>query len=548
LLRGHQDAVSCLAFTPDGKTVISGSRDGTVRLWDVAKGSERKRLSTPGYLVRSLALSGDGNRLAAGYELRLGRRQPLPRGWRGNPVRLWDLPSLKERTTRARHIGPVNALAFSRDGQTIATSSMDSDFYLWKVSDGKMLREVKPAWMPGTVVQAMSFSPTGDTLACGCSDNQVYLVDPRKPKLARLRCYRFALNPAPLAADESWPRMSGVLSLAYSGDGRSLVAGSADQAVRLWDVPTASERTFGGHRGAVSSIAVSPDGKLLASSGQDNAIRLWDARTGEQLNLLYQTPAGWDFPYFKSLAFSPDGKSLAAAAGCYVALWEVATRRLRWWTVWSADMLRFSPDGKTLLLTSPMRHDQSRLLSVRDASTGRQLRTRSEPQGGTWLSVSPGGDLAVCWTSKDQTWRLVETTGGKEVGRIGKDAGLVRSLAFSPDGKVLAGAVGAFSFRVWEARTGRELHRFTGRADGAPVALALSPNNRLLASAGRDRTVRLWNVRTGKEVTPPLTGHQALTSCLLFTPDGKRLVSGSEDGTMLVWDVTRWSRPEAKAP
>jgi WD40 repeat protein len=256
-----------------------------------------------------------------------------------------------------------------------------------------------------------------------------------------------------------------------------------------------------------------------------------------------------------------------------------------WFVKSAASAVCFSPDGKEVLLANPksgavdppqrmravIRWADARAnamygttypqqpvrlsLVVLDARTGRQLRV---VDGGPWAAchaLSPRGDLLAAWDFKTQTGRIVETTQGKEVWRIGKVPGYLGCLLFSHDGKVLAGAAGparpahgAGTFLVWDARTGREVNRFTGHADGFPAALALAPNGRWLASAGRDHTVRLWDVQTGKEVPHPFTGHQASVSCLLFTTDGKRLIAGSEDGNVLGWDVAPWTTTVMKKP
>jgi RNA polymerase sigma factor (sigma-70 family) len=548
LLRGHAGSVSSLVFTPDGKTVISGSLDGIVRLWDCSSGKERQRLPTPGYRIRSLALTRDGKLLAVGCE---GPPVSRARFAAGHPVRLWDLPSGKERPALHKHTGPVQALAFSPDGKMLASGGIDTSTALWEVTGGRLLREVRPFdWGGFGMVHALAFSPDGRTLALGCSENTVYLVDPRTGKRRHsLLSLRLGGDPLSTPDDKQWPRAGGVLALAFAPDGQTLAA-ARGHAVRLWEMASAKERDFGGHRGGVSSVIFSPDGQTVATSGWDHTVRLWDARTGKERRQVFEPKAGSPLPQNPAaLAFSPDGKTLAATTGNTARLLDLSTGK----QVWQArigspgQQVAFTANGKALALLSHA-DGAVRLL---DAGTGRVSRTvpgTSPPQA--FLALSPNARL-LAWWSPNQGGRLRETATGKEVGRFGSDKEPLHALAFSPDGAVLAAATGWPSGRptpqpiqLWDTQ-GRELRKLVGHQQGPIHALAFAPGGRLLASAGDDRTVRLWDIRTGKELAR-FTGHQAAVASLAFSPDGQRLASASDDGTVLIWDAT--ARPAPGRP
>jgi WD40 repeat protein len=515
-LRGHEKGVWAVAFTPDGKTVISGSLDCSVRLWDCATGKEKLRLRTAGQAVRALALSFDGKLLAAGCE------EPGPRP-ASHPVRLWDLPSGRERRSPVWQNGPVRALTFSHKGDRLACAGMDGSLVLWDVAAGWTRRELQPLlWKHRAafpLFQSLAFSPDGKTLACGSSDNSIYLVDPGTGEsTARLDGALLGQSPVEQAPTQ-WPRVGGILALAYAPDGKTLAAGQG-QAVRLWDMPTAVEKSFGGHRGGVCSVVFSPDGQVLASAGWDFTVRLWDARTGHHLCLLFEPPHGFRPPGVPQLAFSPDGRTVAISIDPAILLVEATTGRRRWVVRSSGqETPAFSADGKSLVLLNA----GTRKVRVLDVADGRQVRSATAVPAGTVLAMTAAGKVLSGADTRPAPDRA---------------ASPLHAQAFSPEGKLGVGAVrsGAGAvLLVWSTAQAGPPRLLPGHEKGRITALAVAPGSRLLASGGEDRGVRLWDPGTLQQVKSFPAGHQADVSCLAFSPDGKRLASGSADGTVLLW-------------
>jgi WD40 repeat protein len=274
---GHESWVSSIAVTPDGKYVVSGSVDKTVRLWDLATGKEVLRFTGHADWVWSVAVTPDGKYVVSGSG--------------DKTVRLWDLATGKEVRRLTGHEEPVMSVAVTPDGRYVVSGSRDKTVRLWDLATGQEVRRFTGHEGP---VYSVAVTPDGKHVVSGSGDNTVRLWELATGKEVR----RFTGH-----EDRVW-------SVAVTPDGKYVVSGSDDKTVRLWELATGKEvRRFTGHGGSVESVAVTPDGQYVVSGSWDNTVRLWELATGKEARRL----TGHEASVY-SVAVTPDGQYVVSGS------------------------------------------------------------------------------------------------------------------------------------------------------------------------------------------------------------------------------------------
>ena len=506
-LTGHTEPVVSVAFSPDGRRIVSGSFDKTVRIWDA---DTHQQIGAPltGHTgdVWSVAFSPDGRRIVSGSF--------------DKTVRIWDADTHQQvGDPLTGHTEQVGSVAFSPDGRRIVSGSWDGTVRIWDADTGQQVGD--PLTGHTEQVGSVAVSPDGRRIVSGSWDGTVRIWDADTGQQVG----------APLTG-----HTGDVWSVAFSPDGRRIVSGSFDKTVRIWDADTGQQvgAPLTGHTDRVGA-AVSSDGRRIVSGSRDETVRIWDADTGQQVG----APLTGHTGTVGSVAFSPDGRRIVSGSvDETVRIWDADTGQqvgapLTGHTG-AVGSVAFSPDGRRIVSGSV---DET--VRIWDADTGQQIGAPLTGHTGAVGSVafSPDGRRIVSG-SVDETVRIWDADTGQQIGApLTGHTGAVGSVAFSPDGRRIVSGSYDNTVRIWDADTGQQIGApLTGHI--SPVAsVAFSPDGRRMVSGSGDETVRIWDADTGQQVGAPLTGHTLFVWSVAFSPDGRRIVSGGLDKTVRIWDA-----------
>ncbi|MGO9171026.1 MAG: PDZ domain-containing protein [Rhodomicrobium sp.] len=552
---GHMATIRGIAFTPDGRQLVSASEDKTIRVWDLASGKTVRTIrgeSTPGPAgkVYAMALSPDGKWLAAGGWLPGTREE-------SDAIRLYEFASGKLVAPLKGHRNVVNRLAFSSDGSRLISGSSDCTAILWDTGIRAGARGTEPKLLHRLEghkddIYAVGFSPDGSRAVTGSLDHDLRLwrVDDGK-EIAHMTGH----------GDK-------VRSLAVAPDG-TIASGDVSGEIRLWDRRDGRFLRVLARQGMmVGSLSFSPDGKLLLSScGQHcNGVyggKVYDVASGKEI----VTYIGHDNVVIAT-AFSPDGRWVATGGGdgFPIHLWDPHSGKPRpgpdgkpvrlagqGQPVWAAG---FSADGRRIgwgnlfgykghnergpleqALTLPLGEGAlGAPVALGEAEAGAFRRAQAS-FGGFSLGHRKGGAYGV-----DAILDILKD--GRAVASITRDATSGydhRSYSFTPDGKTVVSG-GMNGVLTAYGRAGNELGEFVSH-EGDIWAVAPSPDGRFLVSGSADQTVRLWNLKTRELLVTLFRGADG--EWVMWTPQGYYAASGP--GSELIgWQINHGPEHEAE--
>ncbi|EJD02322.1 WD40 repeat-like protein [Fomitiporia mediterranea MF3/22] len=441
--QGHEKKVNSVVFAPNGCRIVSGSDDCTVRIWNVEAGTPLgEPLHGHKFQVLSVACSPDGCHVISG-------------SW-DKSIRIWNTDTGAPVGEPLRgHNGVVNCVAYSPDARYIVSGSYDSTVRVWDAATGRPVSRRLQGH--SQQVSSVAYSSDGLYIASGSHDNTIRIWDTGsyKPVGEPFRGHKSAVN-----------------SIAYSRDGRRIVSGSADKTICIWDAKTGIpiSEPLCGHEGFVESVSYSPDGRHIVSGSVDKTIRIWDTETvtstlvpytlegqsvdatlSDLINLIRDTRTGELYQGHEDntdpIAYSPDGRySVTGSDGCTIHIWDIEM----------------------------------------EAPVGEPLQ---------------GHNLPVC------------------------------SVAFSPDSRHIVSGSEDATMRVWDVTTGGIIGApLRGHEDRVHIVI-YSPDGRHIVSASNDKSIRIWDAESSI-----LAGDldQAQDGWIGFSQDGKYTLTKSNRDNKLV--------------
>jgi len=582
-LDGHEDVVTTVTFSPDGRWLVSGSWDATIKLWNVAEVLENKGATKATYTLEgheghvwSTAFSPDGLWLASAS--------------RDRTIRIWDVSILSEKSRSDSnqpeviqvlrgHNGGVNAVAFSPDGQWLASGSEDNTAWIWDISSilnssGSEVAPPIPLVLRGhrAWVTSVAFSGNGRWLVTGSDDGTARFWD--------LEASDPTSESRVLHGHEA-----PVTSVEFSPDGQWLVTGSGDHTARLWDVSTmlnndlaaehlvAEPLVLRGHGASIQAVAYDPKGGEMATATDNGTVWLWDVSSGEVSTMVGH------IGQVSSLDFSPDGQWLATGGlDRKIGLWNmfaiVGTNHVSEPSIFynlefGVTAVVFSQDGNQLvvggddnavrilnvpkLLSAKAQSDPEEIIAYTLRGHTDRISSVAISSDGHWLASGSRDGTARIWdvSAVRSDDKSVDTAA---LIVVNEDKEPITSVAFSPDGRWLVTGGGGWdtTARLWDISTQmtegshiRDASRILHGHASAVTAVAFSADGQWLATGSRDTTARLWDATTildekqnAQDTTAEplvLQGHGDSVTTLAFSPDGRWLATGSLDNTVRVW-------------
>ncbi len=483
----HSSRINSIAFSPNGKYIISGSMDKTIKLWDLVSGKEIKTFTGHTDWIKSIAFSPDGTKIISGSC--------------DETIKLWDVISGKEIKTFSGHTSQVYSVAFSPDGTKIISGSSDETIKLWDVITGKEIKNFND----NKTVYSVAFSPDGTKIISGSADNTIKMWDVITGK--KIKTFI--------------GHTSTVNSVDFSPNGKEIISGSNDETIKLWDIANCKEiRTFSDNNEKFNSVVFSPDATKIISSTSSCNLILWEVATGKKIKTFFGCN-------INSAAFSSDSKEIIFGTDEEIKIINISTGELI--KVFKGNTNRFtsialSSDGSKIFTS--FGDNYLNYSGIWDLANGTEVKYFSEEENRVQeIAFSPDGTKIITGDINNSVI-LRNASNGEKIKTFEGHTEPIFSIAFSPDGTKIISGSGDNTIRLWDIATGKEIQVFTGHTLGVK-SVAFSPVDNKIISGSFDNTIKLWNIETGTEILSYTVEPRGPILTVAFSPDGTKIIIGS---------------------
>ena len=520
----HSGWLTCLGFTPDGRSAICGSeskvgrwairrpagaetngdgaglKDSGTAVWDIKPARLFEEVFLRGGTVLCMRMSPDGRHLLTG-------------GANGE-VRLWNAAAGNSEMEFIGHTADVRAVALSRDGRYAVTGAADGSARLWDVRTGECFNAFEGHTAPVTVV---AFSPEGSKVLTGSEDTTLRLWDGYSGgRLRTLEGHQARINAA-----------------VFLPDGVHVVTAGGDRVIRIWDVKTGlSTKMLEGHLGPVNDLALSPDGKSLLSVGDDKTLRQWNV-TAARLDKTIRFAARAE-----AVSISPDGSLIVVAhpspdVGGAKTICLMEFPKPEYYRVPFVVTMPISATVAEERESSFVKWLEQARENLESQNYQEVLNAVSEARRISGYArdaeaLEIWSKLTARFASRrlNTAWEL-ETLQGHNSG--------VNDIAIHPDGGAILAGDQTGVLRWWDLVRGKNVFTILAH-EGAINAVTLYARGRNALSGGEDGILKVWDMQT-QQCVRALLGHTAAITSLAVSPDGRYALSGSMDGTLRLWDL-----------
>ena len=492
--QGHSRWVTTVCYSHDGKKILSGSEDSTVKEWDVLSGECIRTYKGHSSTVSSLSYSHDGKRILSGSE--------------DGTVKEWDVLSGECIRTYKGHSRYVESVNYSFDGKKIVSAGRDGTVREWDRETGDCIGSYNFSG-----VTCVSYSPDNRRILAGGYDGTVREWDVNTGEC--INTYK--------------GHNKYITSIYCSSDGSHFISGSEDRTIMEWNINSGTVRTYKGHSDMVSSVRYNRDNSRIISGSYDKTIMEWDVNTGKCIKIYIGHSES-----VSSVSYSPDGKRIVSGSvDTAIKEWDTGTgeciKTYRGSSI-KATSAVYSPDGNRILTGS-----EDKTMREWDVTSGRCIRIYTGHTDFVSAAIYSPDGKKILSASHDKTIREWDVNTGECLFIYKGHSDIITSILYSPDGRRIFSGSYDKTVREWDVNTGKCSRIYKGHT-WYVTSLTMKPEGKSIVSGSSDMTLKEWDISTG-ECIRTFRGHNTKISSVSYSMDGKRIVSGSSDMTLKEWDT-----------
>lgn len=535
---GHTNIVNSVNYSPDGKSIVTASRDNTAKIWDIESGNLLHNLEDHTSFVVYANWSPDGSKIASaswdntakiwdantgsvihsliGHTDFLGKVIWSPKGDKiltisfDKTAKIWDISSGKLILTLSGHEGNVSSAVWTSSGEKVITASWDKKIIIWNALTGEKMKETEAH---NDIIFHIEYSPDNQKILSCSNDNTTKIWSASDLSLI------FTLS-------EHTDR---VIHAAWSNDSKKIISASKDNTAKLWCAETGVLlHSFSGHTDRIIYVAWSTDNNKILTCSWDETARIWDVDSKKLIAVLKKHNSA-----ISHADWSPDNQNIALSSwDGTISIWNSSTGKLNKCLEgfsYAVSDMSWSPDQSMLLVNF-----RNNLAKICDAETGRVIHCLDGHEGNISSAQWSGDGTKVITSSWDGSAIIWDAHTGKIIYHLKNHSRSLTHSEYSPDYTQIITASRDSSAIIWDAATGKELLRLKGHKGGLSKASWSPCGNLTYTSSDQDSSVIIWDAKSGKQIfrTP---GNTYDVFSAIWSPEGERILTASEKNSVKIW-------------